>query len=152
MKQPSFNDDFKQRDVITSTLQHPRGGVRLEIERPNALILTSKDEESRLTALKMELDEMNQQKSLELARQLEDEDRANADLIASLSNQKKFECGVCMDEYPLDDVTRVDGCEHQFCRGCFKAYLASRLSDGAFPILCPTCKAEKAQNPSGNFI
>jgi len=53
-----------------------------------------------------------------------------------------------MDEYPLDDVTRVDGCEHQFCRGCFKAYLASRLSDGAFPILCPTCKAEKAENPS----
>lgn len=121
----------------------------MEIERPPATLPAPKDEESRLAALKMQLDELNQQKSLELARQIEEEERTNAELIASLSNQKKFDCGVCMDEYPLDDVTRVDDCEHQFCRSCFKAYLASQLDDGAFPILCPTCKAEKASKPSG---
>jgi hypothetical protein len=154
VKQFFFVDGYKQHGFVSSPqrLQHPRGAVRVEIERPSAPPLASKDEASRLAALKIELDELNQQKSLELARQLEEEERANAELITSLSNQKKFECGVCMDEYPLDDVARVDGCEHHFCRGCFKAYIASQLNDGAFPILCPVCKAEKAEKPSGIFI
>lgn len=154
VKQSSFVGEPKHHGVVSSPqrLQHPRGAVRVEIERLSAPPLVARDEEGRLAILKMELDELNQQKSLELARQLEEEERVNAELIASLSNQKKFECGVCMDEYPLDDVARVDGCEHQFCRDCFKSYIASQLSDGAFPILCPICKAEKAEKPSGIFV
>ncbi|KAG8712978.1 hypothetical protein FRC09_019254 [Ceratobasidium sp. 395] len=53
-----------------------------------------------------------------------------------------FHCDICQDTEPEIDVAIIDGCGHRFGRDCLKGFISSRLSDGKFPILCPTCAAE----------
>jgi chromosome segregation ATPase len=38
-----------------------------------------------------------------------------------------FECGICMDKKPVDDVTPLDPCRHQFCRDCVKNYIRCKI-------------------------
>lgn len=74
----------------------------------------------------------------------------NARLIESLGQQETFDCVMCMETNPVDDVAVVDGCEHRFCRDCLKQYLTTKLSEANFPIPCPTCSANKnRENPGG---
>ena len=56
-----------------------------------------------------------------------------------------FECGICMEEMPEDSVARPDPCLHAFCRGCMYEYVSTRLEEHKFPILCPTCTADKGK-------
>ncbi|KAJ7224064.1 hypothetical protein GGX14DRAFT_648276 [Mycena pura] len=56
--------------------------------------------------------------------------------------QLVFECGVCFDKFPEDDVTRIANCPHEFCRACMKTYVVSKLSDKLYPIFCPMCLAD----------
>ncbi|QRW02411.1 protein ligase [Ceratobasidium sp. AG-Ba] len=53
-----------------------------------------------------------------------------------------FHCDICQDTEPEVDVAIVDACGHRFGRDCLKGFISSRLADGKFPILCPTCAAE----------
>ncbi|KAG8734212.1 hypothetical protein FRC10_011816 [Ceratobasidium sp. 414] len=55
-----------------------------------------------------------------------------------------FHCDICQDTEPEIDVAIVEGCGHRFGRDCLKGFISSRLADGKFPILCPTCAAEGA--------
>ncbi|KAG9099281.1 hypothetical protein FRC06_005444 [Ceratobasidium sp. 370] len=55
-----------------------------------------------------------------------------------------FHCDICQDTEPEIDVAIVEGCGHRFGRDCLKGFISSRLGDGKFPILCPTCAAEGA--------
>jgi len=64
--------------------------------------------------------------------------------------QRRFECGVCMDVQPEDDVTFLDPCKHNFCRNCIKNHIGSQLSERRFPILCPVCKAERSITNPGS--
>ena len=61
------------------------------------------------------------------------------------SAQRLFECSICMEEMPVDSIARVDTCEHTFCRECLRGHVAARLDEHRFPILCPTCTANKGK-------
>ncbi|KAJ7656296.1 hypothetical protein DFH06DRAFT_991742 [Mycena polygramma] len=63
--------------------------------------------------------------------------------------QRVFECGVCFDEHPEDDVARVADCGHPFCRDCMKGYVVSKLKDKLYPISCPTCMTDAARAETG---
>lgn len=79
---------------------------------------------------------------------MEEDEKATAALIASFTSQETFSCGVCMEDKLMEDVARIPECEHQYCRECLRDYLGSQLKDGAFPIMCPGCRAEKLTEPS----
>ncbi|EJD00190.1 uncharacterized protein FOMMEDRAFT_159840 [Fomitiporia mediterranea MF3/22] len=72
----------------------------------------------------------------------------NAALIAQMQRlqetfvQQMFDCRICMDQLPIDDVARLNDCEHLFCRSCIRQYISSKLEDRKFPIHCPCCSAE----------
>jgi len=55
-----------------------------------------------------------------------------------------FHCNVCLETYAVDDIVRVDLCEHAFCRECLRNYISSKLKDRHFPIFCPTCMTEES--------
>jgi hypothetical protein len=93
---------------------------------------------------------------LELALRIQAEEAefeaANALFIESLGQQEVFDCVMCMEKNPVDDVAIVDGCGHRFCRNCLRQYLTTKLSEANFPIPCPTCSADKNQeNPGGSL-
>jgi len=56
-----------------------------------------------------------------------------------------FECGICMEEMPMDSIAIIDSCGHSFCRECLRRHVAARLDEHRFPILCPTCTAGKGK-------
>lgn len=63
-----------------------------------------------------------------------------------------FHCNVCLETYAVDDIARVDLCEHAFCRECLRNYISSKLKDRHFPIFCPTCMTEEStQDHSGGL-
>ena len=82
-----------------------------------------------------------------LQSQFDNEDRAlSAERIDLAKNiQPVFECGICMEEMPEDSVARPDPCRHAFCRECMRGYVSARLEEHRFPILCPTCSADKGK-------
>jgi chromosome segregation ATPase len=61
-----------------------------------------------------------------------------------------FECGICMDKKPVDDVTPLDPCRHQFCRDCVKNYISAKLDDRNFPIVCPVCMTDGGRANPGS--
>ncbi|KAF5362263.1 hypothetical protein D9756_002246 [Leucocoprinus leucothites] len=54
-----------------------------------------------------------------------------------------FECSICFDEYSQDSVTRVEGCEHSFCRDCLRGHAKAKISERRFPIFCPLCTTDR---------
>ena len=82
-----------------------------------------------------------------LQNQFDDEDREltaeHNELFQTI--QPVFECGICMEEMPEDSVARPDACRHAFCRECMYEYVSTRLEEHKFPILCPTCTADKGK-------
>ena len=57
--------------------------------------------------------------------------------------QETFDCSICMDRLPIDDVAQLDGCDHSFCRSCIRQYISTKLDERKFPIPCPCCTTEK---------
>ena len=57
--------------------------------------------------------------------------------------QKTFDCRICMDELPIDDIVRMETCEHTFCRACIRQYVTSKLNDRKYPMPCPCCSTSK---------
>ena len=90
---------------------------------------------------------------MRLLRELDDEARALSALRSELSTPAKqlFECSICMDKMPADSFARVDTCGHTFCRECLRGHVTARLEEHRFPILCPTCTANrgKGKNKAG---
>ncbi|KAJ1299563.1 hypothetical protein OPQ81_011970 [Rhizoctonia solani] len=60
-----------------------------------------------------------------------------------------FHCDICQDTEPEVDVAIVEGCGHRFGRECLKGFVSSKLSDGKFPIVCPTCATGEAGGTIG---
>lgn len=147
------NERTQRADPPPRPLSSSRNGLRAEpgiaASSPRTL---ARGEEDRQVALRIQLEEQSRQKALELTQQLQEEERATAELIASLANQEQFECGVCMDEKLIEDVAMIPGCDHRYCRDCLRDYLGAELNNGAFPIMCPDCKAEKAKEPASTFL
>jgi len=61
------------------------------------------------------------------------------------SAQRLFTCDICMEEIPEDSIARPDSCGHTFCRECLRGHVTARLGEHRFPILCPTCTANKGK-------
>ena len=80
-----------------------------------------------------------------LQSQFDEEDRMLAAERAQLATaaQHVFDCGVCMDTLPEDSIARIDPCGHSFCRECVRSLIVSQIESRRFPVLCPTCTAER---------
>ena len=80
-----------------------------------------------------------------LQSQFDEEDRMLAAERAQLASaaQHVFDCGVCMDTLPEDSIARIDPCGHSFCRECVRSLIVSQIESRRFPVLCPTCTAER---------
>jgi RING-type zinc-finger len=85
--------------------------------------------------------------AMRLQHEFDKEDRALSAERAELAkfSQRLFVCGVCMEEMPYDSVARPDPCGHTFCRECLRGHVTARLDERKFPILCPTCAADKSK-------
>ena len=85
--------------------------------------------------------------AMRLQNEFDKEDRALSAQRAQLakSAQRLFECGICMEEMPDDSIARPDSCGHAFCRECLHRHVTARLDEHRFPILCPTCTADKGK-------
>ncbi|KAH9991339.1 hypothetical protein BJV77DRAFT_536913 [Russula vinacea] len=84
---------------------------------------------------------------MRLQHEFDNEDHALSAQRTELakSAQRLFECGVCLEEMPYDSVASPDPCGHTFCRECLRGYVTARLDERKFPILCPTCTANKGK-------
>ena len=85
--------------------------------------------------------------AMRLQHEFDNEDHALSAQRTELakSAQRLFECGVCLEEMPYDSVASPDPCGHTFCRECLRGYVTARLDERKFPILCPTCTANKGK-------
>ena len=55
-----------------------------------------------------------------------------------------------MDEKPDEDIARVEGCKHVYCRDCLRQYILAQMNERRFPVICPTCAPDKKKrNPGG---
>jgi len=50
-----------------------------------------------------------------------------------------------MDEMPLGSIAHIESCGHTFCCECLRRHITARLDERRFPILCPTCTANKSK-------
>jgi hypothetical protein len=102
--------------------------------------------------LESEASSSAQQASMLLAYQvqadLSSEDSALRTQLQDLrsSQSATFQCGICMETYPIDNVCTIDE-QHNFCRGCLKENINIHLEEHRFPIFCPLCVADKAVEP-----
>ena len=69
-----------------------------------------------------------------------------AELFAAASQQRMFDCGVCLDTHLEESITRIEPCGHSFCRECVHGLIVSQIKSRRFPVLCPTCTAEPESN------
>lgn len=120
-----------------------------------------RQEHARLTRkLKNKMDAEDRQLRQEQARrarQLQDEFDAEdrrlrqeqAELVCYI--QATFQCSICMDELPEDDVAKIDECVHMMCRSCLRGFVSSKIQEHRYPIFCPMCTvdAEKGAQPGG---
>ncbi|KZS89203.1 hypothetical protein SISNIDRAFT_391688, partial [Sistotremastrum niveocremeum HHB9708] len=63
-----------------------------------------------------------------------------------------FECSVCMDTHPEDDLAVVEGCGHKFCRFGTKDYVISKIGEGRYPIQCPVCQSSNTPDATPGFL
>jgi len=77
--------------------------------------------------------------------QFDEEDRILAAERAGLAAAAEpvFDCGVCMDTLPEESIARIEPCGHSFCRECVRSLVVSQIDSRRFPVLCPTCTAER---------
>lgn len=89
-----------------------------------------------------------------MAHEFEQEDAKLRQQVQDLKGwvQATFECCVCMEKVPEDDVAKMDNCKHSFCRDCIRQYIVSRIEEHRYPIICPICSTEKEnQNPGSEY-
>lgn len=118
------------------------------------------DEDDAVFATRIELewrDQGEDRTSLEFALQqqlrFEEEDRQLRKQYDALQRAvpATFECGVCLEEQSEHMVSQIDPCGHRFCRNCILSYLRSKLGEHRFPILCPTCAADRGTEDPGTI-
>ena len=85
--------------------------------------------------------------AMRLQHEFDNEDRTLSAQRANLAKftQRLFVCGICLEEMPDDSIARPDPCGHTFCRECLRGHVTTRLNEHRFPVLCPTCTANKGK-------
>ncbi|KAF8899629.1 hypothetical protein CPB84DRAFT_1780264 [Gymnopilus junonius] len=56
-----------------------------------------------------------------------------------------FDCGICFETLANDYIVQFEQCHHSYCRNCLMVHVSSALRERRYPILCPSCAAEKAE-------
>ncbi|TDL23182.1 hypothetical protein BD410DRAFT_721585 [Rickenella mellea] len=64
--------------------------------------------------------------------------------------QTTFDCGVCLETLPEDELAMIEMCKHPFCRQCLRQYAKTKVKEHLYPIICPTCKAQGDSKAQGN--
>ena len=85
--------------------------------------------------------------AMRLQHEFDREDRALSAQRTELakSAQRLFECGICLEEMPDDSIARPEPCGHTFCRECLRGHVAARINEHRFPVICPSCTANKGK-------
>ncbi|KAF8838971.1 hypothetical protein BDN67DRAFT_970780 [Paxillus ammoniavirescens] len=65
--------------------------------------------------------------------------------------QRRYHCGICLDDFPEDDAVRIDSCGHDLCRDCARGHVCAKIDERRFPVLCPVCMADHT-NPNPGTI
>ncbi|KAG8823252.1 hypothetical protein FRC19_004312 [Serendipita sp. 401] len=83
--------------------------------------------------------------SVILARQLEEQDRAEAAAFQKLQQAEQaslpFYCDLDADYHPQGDKVMIEQCQHEMCRGCLLKHIKTQVNDARWPIYCPLCPA-----------
>ncbi|KAI6108640.1 hypothetical protein EDD17DRAFT_1874323 [Pisolithus thermaeus] len=94
----------------------------------------------------------------ELKRTFDDENRQltmQRDVLLKTA-QRHYHCGICLDDFPEDDVVYIDTCKHKICRDCARGHVSAKINERRFPVLCPVCTADpRNRNPgaiSGSLV
>ncbi|TFK72290.1 hypothetical protein BDN72DRAFT_816260 [Pluteus cervinus] len=97
-------------------------------------------------ALRLQEEFQAEEESLRLQMQMLEEEAQEREFLQMVQEQEKgFDCGICMDEMPLSDIAKVDGCGHEICRECLRGYVTTKINDRKYPIPCPLCIAGPAK-------
>jgi hypothetical protein len=126
------------RDLSLAISQSPD----LNFGRADSYPPYSQDDSLYVAAASSEMDSI--QTAMRLQREFDDEDFAlslQRDELVDVA-EPLFECSICMDDVPMDSITRIDSCGHTFCRECLRGQIA-HLEGPVFPVRCPTCTADK---------
>ncbi|KIJ09608.1 hypothetical protein PAXINDRAFT_172431 [Paxillus involutus ATCC 200175] len=65
--------------------------------------------------------------------------------------QRRYHCGICLDDFPEDDAVRIESCGHDICRDCVRGHVSTKIDERRFPVLCPVCMADHT-NPNPGTI
>ncbi|KAI5983090.1 hypothetical protein EDD15DRAFT_1913835 [Pisolithus albus] len=94
----------------------------------------------------------------ELQRAFDDENlelTAQRDALLKTA-QRHYHCGICLDDFPEDDVVHIDTCKHKICRDCARGHVSAKINERRFPVFCPVCTADsRNRNPgaiSGSLV
>ncbi|KAI0824764.1 hypothetical protein BC628DRAFT_1410871 [Trametes gibbosa] len=82
----------------------------------------------------------------------DEENRALEEQFRQLQAEQPqvFDCGICFETFQEDHIAHVHPCEHAFCRGCLTGWAASKIDEHRYPVLCPTCVADRPRlDPPG---
>ncbi|KAI6126552.1 hypothetical protein F5141DRAFT_1081680 [Pisolithus sp. B1] len=95
-------------------------------------------------------DDPNLKLVFELQRAFDDENReltTQRDALLKTA-QRLYHCGICLDDFPEDDVVHIDTCKHKICRDCARGHVSAKINECRFPVLCPVCTADpRNRNP-----
>ncbi|KAI5984031.1 hypothetical protein EDD15DRAFT_1809092 [Pisolithus albus] len=112
----------------------------------------SKDSDSDDFAIPPD-DDPNLKLVLELQRAFDDENlelTTQRDVLLKTS-QRQYHCGICLDDFPEDDVVHIDTCEHKICRDCARGHVSAKINEHRFPVLCPVCTADPQNRHPGEI-
>ncbi|KAF8838973.1 hypothetical protein BDN67DRAFT_970782 [Paxillus ammoniavirescens] len=65
--------------------------------------------------------------------------------------QRRYHCGICLDDFPEDDAVRIESCGHDICRDCVRGHVCTKIDERRFPVLCPVCMADHTNRNPGTI-
>jgi len=133
---PSTHHSFSPSSSKTATFPSPDarspGGAHRDIGKPLPVIPPVDPDDDLSYAMRLQLEFALEDSALSAQR---------TELVES--SQQLFTCDICMEEMPVDSIAHPDSCGHTFCRECLRGHVTARLDEHRFPILCPSCTADK---------
>ncbi|KDQ58690.1 hypothetical protein JAAARDRAFT_34527 [Jaapia argillacea MUCL 33604] len=169
--QAELQDAASRDSVYAATLQRQYESERVGLQQQQKSLLKIAPSTRRNFASSSKLPSVEDDFMLAARLQVELQDAVSRDSVYAATLQRQYEsehiglqqqqkslletvpstfdCGICLDKCPEEDVATFQNCSHLFCRDCERGYIRSKLEDGRFPIFCPTCMAANDKNPAG---